>query len=49
MRVELDLEQEADFLLVTSTAEKLSPGIFTALVGDPTALEDQFTQLFEVW
>lgn len=47
MRAELELEPEQDFLVVLAVAERLSPGIYTTLVGNPAALEDKFIELFE--
>jgi hypothetical protein len=47
IRTALELEQELDFLLVLSVAERLAPGIYVTLIGDPAALEDKFIQLFE--
>ncbi len=47
MRAELELEPEQDFLVVLAVAERLSPGIYATLVGNPAALEDKFIELFE--
>jgi len=41
------LTYEADFSVLLGIAEKLSPGIYVALAGDPASIEAKFVELFE--
>jgi len=43
----LDLNEEADFLVLLAIAERLSPGIYVTLQGNPAALQEEITKLFE--
>ncbi len=47
IRAELDLNEEADFLVLLAIAERLSPGIYVTLQGNPAALQEEITKLFE--
>ncbi|PRP80754.1 hypothetical protein PROFUN_11494 [Planoprotostelium fungivorum] len=48
IRVHMDLGQESDFYLLLGIAEKLFPGIYVMLAGDPAFfIELQFIELFE--
>lgn len=47
LRTDLDLLPDADFLLLLGVAERLSPGIYFALAGDPATIEEKFIELFE--
>jgi len=47
IRVDLALTSEADFSVLLGIAEKLKPGIYVALAGDPTTIEEKFIELFE--
>eukprot|EP01121_Diplochlamys_sp_Union-15-3_P015612 TRINITY_DN5203_c0_g1_i1.p1 TRINITY_DN5203_c0_g1~~TRINITY_DN5203_c0_g1_i1.p1 ORF type:complete len:318 (-),score=52.49 TRINITY_DN5203_c0_g1_i1:50-1003(-) len=46
IRQDLDLS-EADFTVLLGLAEKMSPGIYVTLVGDPGKIERKFIELFE--
>jgi len=47
IRVDLDISSEADFTVLLGIAEKLSPGMYVALAGDPASIEAKFVELFE--
>jgi len=47
IRIDLDISSEADFSVLLGIAEKLSPGIYVALAGDPASIEEKFVELFE--
>jgi hypothetical protein len=47
IRDDLKLSADADFLVVLGVAEKLSPGIYLILAGDPLLMEERFMELFE--
>ena len=47
MRQDLELTSDADFFLLLGVAERLSPGIYFALAGDPATIEEKFIELFE--
>jgi hypothetical protein len=47
IREDLKLSADADFLVILGMAEKLSPGIYTTLAGDPLLMEERFIELFE--
>lgn len=47
IRAELDMNDEADFLVLLAVAERLSPGIYITLQGNPAALQEEITKLFE--
>jgi len=47
IRLDLEMSSEADFSIVLGIAEKLSPGIYVALAGDPASIELKFVELFE--
>lgn len=47
IRQDLKLSADADFLVILGVAEKLSPGIYTTLAGDPLLMEERFIELFE--
>jgi len=47
IRADLDLNNDADFTVLLGIAEKVSPGIYVALAGDPASIEAKFVELFE--
>jgi len=47
IRSDLDLTAESDFAVLLGIAEKLSPGMYVALAGDPASIEAKFVELFE--
>jgi len=47
IRFDLDIASEADFSVLLGIAEKLEPGIYIALAGDPASIEEKFVELFE--
>jgi len=47
IRTDLDLLLDTDFNVLLGIAEKLNPGIYTALAGDPASIELKFIELFE--
>jgi len=47
IRTDLDLLHEGDFSLLLAVAEKMSPGIYVALSGDPSQIEEKLIELFE--
>jgi hypothetical protein len=47
IRIDLDITTEADFSVLLGIAEKLEPGIYVALAGDPASIEEKFVELFE--
>jgi len=47
VRADLDLGNENDFGVLLGISEKLSPGIYVALAGDPASIEEKFVELFE--
>lgn len=47
IREDLKLTADADFLAVLGVAEKLSPGVYMTLAGDPLLMEERFIELFE--
>lgn len=42
------MSSEQDFSVLLGIAEKLAPGTYVTLAGDPTAIEEKFIELFEV-
>jgi len=47
IRTDLSLLAESDFTLLLAIAEKLKPGSYVTLAGDPTTIEEKFIELFE--
>lgn len=44
--MDLDLTSEADFSVLLGIAEKLSPGIYVALAGDPQLIAEKVMEIF---
>ncbi len=47
IRMDLDLNTEPDFTVLLGVAEKLSPGIYVALAGDPATIAEKVIEIFE--
>jgi len=47
IRQDLDLTSDSDFAVLLGIAEKLSPGIYVALAGDPASIQQKFVELFD--
>jgi len=47
LRTDLQLTLDGDYAVLLGLAEKLSPGIYADLAGDPASIEERFIELFE--
>jgi len=47
LRTDLQLTVDGDYAVLLGLAEKLSPGIYADLAGDPASIEERFIELFE--
>jgi hypothetical protein len=47
IRTDLSIPHDADFDVLLAIAEKLRPGSYVTLAGDPTTIEEKFIELFE--
>lgn len=44
---DLNLTEQALFLMILGVAEKLSPGIYFRVLGDPLSMEDKFREMID--
>ena len=47
MRDALELKDGEDYNVMLGIAEKLAPGIYVKIAGDPESMEERFMELFE--
>jgi hypothetical protein len=47
IRTDLEITNDGDYFVVLGLAEKLAPGSYVALRGDPSSIEEKFIELFE--
>jgi hypothetical protein len=47
IKTDLELFSESDFTVLLGIAEKLSPGIYVALAGDPATIAEKVIEIFE--
>lgn len=43
------MKEETDFLILLGVAERISPGIYVTVKGNPAALQDEIVKIFDTF